>query len=315
MSLNQKEVESHTVRLTGLSGFAAQVQRRLAVLPGEKEIAELHKSLAVTSRRIEVSMSHGKVGSANLTISSRQQRGWIALLGDLDMLTSYCQAAAIGSRIIGQAVGRLPRWSMPVLVYFRPMRGLYQMKQSRGTTILSVPSPGLIYREAEFDLIAHHIIHRDAQSKNELVNRMAQEDFQAVAQQLEILGGVVDQAAGKHFDLNEIFDRVNARYFGGQIKRPKLHWSKILTHRKFGHYDWVHDSIMLSRSMDCASVPAYVVEFVMYHELLHKVLGLKWTGSRNYAHTGEFYQREKQFAEFEEAEKAIHQLANRHRFA
>ena len=301
--------ESKTFRLTGLGGFVQRMQRMLAMLPGEKELAELNHSLAATSRRIEISMDRSNLESANLTAASRQHRGWIALLADPDMLKSYRHAAEIGSQIIAQTLQQMPRWKIPVYVHFRPMRGLYQMKQDRAGTILSLPTPAIIYEESDFQQMARHILQRDPQSKRNLVKRMADEDFQMIAEQIEVLGGVVDLAAGKHFDLNQIFDRVNAGYFNSEIKRPKLYWSKTLTHRKFGHYDWVHDAIMLSRSMDSTAVPSYVVEYVMYHEMLHKVLGLKRTGSRNYAHTAEFYAREKQFAEYAQAEKGIHQLA------
>ena len=315
MESEEKEnaTESRTFRLTGLGNFVTRVQRRLAALPVEKELAELQHSLSVTARRIELSMGRSNLQSANLTATSRQHRGWITLLNDPEMLKAYCHAASVGSAIVSQALQQIPRWKTPVRVYFRPMRGLYQLKPDHGGTMLSIPTPGIIYRAADFQLIAQHILHRAAHCKQQLVQRMACEDFQVIAEQIEVLGGVVDLASGKHFDLNQIFDRVNDRYFQGQVKRPKLYWSKTLTHRKFGHYDWVHDAIMLSRTMDSLDVPVYVVDFVMYHEMLHKVLGLIWTGSRNYAHTAEFYAREKQFAEFDQAEKMLQQLALKHR--
>ena len=36
-----------------------------------------------------------------------------------------------------------------------------------------------------------------------------------------------------------------------------------------GHYDPSHNAIVISRILDAAAVPRLVVEYVMFHEMLH----------------------------------------------
>lgn len=67
--------------------------------------------------------------------------------------------------------------------------------------------------------------------------------------------------------------RVNAVYFRAHMPKPNLVWNRILTRRKFGHYQPSRDTMMLSVSMDDSKVPAFVVDFIMYQELLHKKHG------------------------------------------
>jgi hypothetical protein len=134
---------------------------------------------------------------------------------------------------------------------------------------------------------------------------------QTIAAELEALGGIVEQTRGAFHDLSESFDRVNACYFAGSMPRPRLTWSRSFTGRKFGHYEWIGDTIMLSRTMDSAGVPAFVVDFVMYHELLHKRHGLRWSNGRRYAHTPEFYADERKFERHADAEAELDKLARR----
>jgi predicted metal-dependent hydrolase len=69
-----------------------------------------------------------------------------------------------------------------------------------------------------------------------------------------------------------------------------------------GHYDFFRDLVMLSVTLDDPDVPDFVVDFVMYHELLHKVMGSKVVNGRRYAHTPAFREAERAFPRYEEAE-------------
>ena len=68
-----------------------------------------------------------------------------------------------------------------------------------------------------------------------------------------------------------------------------------------GHYNFMTDTVMLSLTLDDARVPAYVVDYVMYHELLHKQLGVNVVNGRRYAHTPEFRSAEQAFPHYEAA--------------
>jgi hypothetical protein len=111
-------------------------------------------------------------------------------------------------------------------------------------------------------------------------------------------------------DLTAAFDRMNVGYFGGRLSRPRLTWSDTFTGRKFGHYDPVHDSVMVSATLDQAKVPALTVDFVVYHELLHRELGIAWHNGQTRPHDQRFQEAERQFEQFNRAKQVLDRLAS-----
>ncbi|MFP4345123.1 MAG: hypothetical protein ACLFU8_10550 [Anaerolineales bacterium] len=128
------------------------------------------------------------------------------------------------------------------------------------------------------------------------------EDFLEVVTALEMTTAETeDVTQGRHFDLAEVFERVNAAYFDGRLDRPRLTWNRSFTHSKMGHYDFLRDTLLISVSLDDPKVPDYVIDFVVYHELLHKAFGVDVVGGRRYAHTPEFRKAEASFEHYDEA--------------
>jgi hypothetical protein len=112
-----------------------------------------------------------------------------------------------------------------------------------------------------------------------------------------------------HHDLAAAFDRVNAAYFKGGMSRPHLVWSRTFAARKFGHYDHAHDTVMVNMVLDGKTVPEFAVDFIVYHELLHKQLGILWQSNRMAAHTPEFRERERAFKQYDQAKAVLRKLA------
>jgi hypothetical protein len=122
---------------------------------------------------------------------------------------------------------------------------------------------------------------------------------------------VVTTSKGHAYDLDEIFAEVNQDYFGGAIPKPVLTWSARKTYRILGHHDATHDHVAISRSLDSPSVPRYVVEYVVFHEMLHIAHPTKHVNGRRYNHTAAFKRDEKKFADYAEAERWIEQNVRR----
>jgi predicted metal-dependent hydrolase len=116
---------------------------------------------------------------------------------------------------------------------------------------------------------------------------------------------------GEIYDLDEIFARLNKTYFRNSIKKPILSWSARKTYRILGHHDSTHQAIIISKSLDNAKVPAYVAEFVVFHEMLHIFHPTTLRDGRRYNHTPQFRRDEKKFARFTEAENWIEQNAGK----
>ncbi|CAN5167731.1 SprT-like domain-containing protein [soil metagenome] len=122
---------------------------------------------------------------------------------------------------------------------------------------------------------------------------------------------VVTTSKGIVFDLEEIFESLNLDYFSGAIPKPALTWSARKTFRILGHHDATHDHVAISRSLDSANVPRYVVEYIVFHEMLHIVHPTKHVNGRRYNHTATFKRDERKFAYYNEAERWIERNVRR----
>jgi hypothetical protein len=116
---------------------------------------------------------------------------------------------------------------------------------------------------------------------------------------------VVTNSKGEIYDLDEIFDSLNFWYFGGRLEKPVLTWSPRKSYHILGHHDSTHNTISISRSLDSVSVPRLVVDYVLFHEMLHIAHPAVNHNGRRYHHTPAFRRDERRFAHFSEAEKWI----------
>jgi hypothetical protein len=115
---------------------------------------------------------------------------------------------------------------------------------------------------------------------------------------------------GKVYDLEEIFAELNARYFAGRLERPQLSWSMRRTRRILGHHDHVHSTIIISRTLDSARIPRMVVEYVLYHEMLHVAHPPKTAAGRTVYHSRQFRTDERRFEKLDETLKFLDEIAS-----
>jgi hypothetical protein len=113
---------------------------------------------------------------------------------------------------------------------------------------------------------------------------------------------------GEHFDLEEIFERLNREHFDGLLGRPQLGWSRGVSRNMLGHFDPSHNAIVVSRIFDRPGVPALALEYVMYHEMLHLRHPVEHAGARRKVHTKEFREAEKKFPRWKEAKELLKHL-------
>jgi hypothetical protein len=114
---------------------------------------------------------------------------------------------------------------------------------------------------------------------------------------------------GRAYDLCEMFQELNVRYFHGLMARPELGWSLRFSRTTLGHYDPAHNVIVLSSMLDSPEAPELAVRFVMFHEMLHLRFPTQHRGSRRCVHTREFKEAERQFEDYEKARIQLKQFA------
>lgn len=113
---------------------------------------------------------------------------------------------------------------------------------------------------------------------------------------------------GRYYHLEEVFDSLNMRFFGGLLGRPELTWSEHHAKRALGHYDAAHNTIVVSRVFDRPSSPRYAIEYLLYHEMLHLKHPVRMRGLRRCVHSREFKAEEAQFPQLTEALAFIKRL-------
>lgn len=114
---------------------------------------------------------------------------------------------------------------------------------------------------------------------------------------------------GFYRDLDKSFERVNKEYFKGCMEKPVLTWSSRRAKRTLGRYDPERDVVSITRMLDSPTVPEELLDFIMYHELLHKKHGVKVKGSRRRIHTPEFRKDEKRFRNYQKMKKLMENVA------
>jgi hypothetical protein len=106
---------------------------------------------------------------------------------------------------------------------------------------------------------------------------------------------------GIFHNLEQIFEELNAKHFGGMMARPALGWSYVRSRTRLGHFDPAHNMIVVSRIFDDWRTPRLALEYVMFHEMLHLHYPVDHRGARRCVHTPDFKAHEKLFPRIEEA--------------
>ncbi len=113
---------------------------------------------------------------------------------------------------------------------------------------------------------------------------------------------------GHFYDLDEVFESVNRRFFHGLLGRPTLTWSAHAARRMLGHYDAAHNTIVVSRVFDRPDTPRCAIEYLLYHEMLHLKHPVRVKAGRRCVHSREFQAEERLFPELEEAKAYLKRI-------
>lgn len=108
-----------------------------------------------------------------------------------------------------------------------------------------------------------------------------------------------------HPILESSFRRVNDRFFDGMLDQPNLVVGQGVT--KLGHYELGTDTVNISTIL--LEHPA-LMDYVMYHELLHKKHQFSGKGGAHRYHTHAFRKDEQKFPDAPRLEKELSRLVS-----
>lgn len=118
----------------------------------------------------------------------------------------------------------------------------------------------------------------------------------------------ITSSKGRTYDLDEVFESLNGRFFFGLLGRPRLTWSGGHARQSLGHYDPAHNTIVISRIFDRPATPRFAIEYLLYHEMLHLKHPVKVRGNRRCIHSPEFQAEERLFPELDMAKEFLRTL-------
>lgn len=149
--------------------------------------------------------------------------------------------------------------------------------------------------------IAAFIARRDKLS-SKAIDRYIENHWHWVRHPLPTL-----QTKGKHFDLQKILTRLNQRYFKAKIT-SKITWGKETRRRAYeqlqlGSYSTSRNLITIHPYLDQKSVPSFVIEAVVFHELCHAKIPPVTRGERKQIHPPAFKELEATYPYLEWAKR------------
>ncbi len=102
--------------------------------------------------------------------------------------------------------------------------------------------------------------------------------------------------------LEASFQRVNEKFFENSLEKPNFSWGQK-AHRKLASYNFHNDAVTVSNIFSGCSEE--ILDYLMYHELLHKFHKFRHHNGRSSFHTPAFRQDESKFPGHKEIEKQI----------
>ncbi len=258
----------------------------------------------------QICARHGQT-PAGLEAPSRQVYCWLKFLSGGAALATHLDTLARAREVARELLPSAP--SRPLLLHLVNLSALWRRREYHNTVLLRMHI-GFQNGDQQLWRALLQCALGKATSEAEHAYRAFtdSEDFTDLLFELEAFATPpAPPTQGRAHDLEASFARVNAAYFGNRMARPTLVWNRTLTARKFAHYQPSRDTVMVSVTLDDPGVSDNLLDYVMYHELLHKQHGSPLVNGRRQAHTPAFRAAERLYAGFAEAERQLNALVRR----
>jgi len=274
-------------------------------------VLELHTIIHNGVSKIEQIAEKHHASPADLPNSSFRSYQWLKFLSQKKWLLTHLHAhrefSSMMKSIIKNRSMLAPYPKMRLSI--RHMNYLFFSRQQNGTLFVEI-NEGFIHAPEEIRKMILVATLGKKKNNNAIIrDYIRTEPYRSVMQALQQPCQPNRLSSrGTCYDLAEIFIVINELYFRNQIKQPRLVWSVRRSLRRMGTYEPDSDTITINRILDHRDVPAFVVEYILYHELLHKHLGIRESNGRRFAHTSYFRAEENKFKKKKQADQFIKDL-------
>jgi hypothetical protein len=153
--------------------------------------------------------------------------------------------------------------------------------------------------------LARYVVHNDRRAST-LLGDYIERHQHIIRQQKRRPRQMNLRTAGRHHDLQAIFDRLNALHFGGGLE-ARITWGPVTSRGKrrrsikMGSFAVEDRIIRIHPALDQDCVPDYFVAWIVFHEMLHGKHEVKRENGRRRFHSAEFLAEERLFPEYDRA--------------
>lgn len=301
-----------TARISGVVGAAERIARRLwrerdRFAREEWAREEIRETAASHAAAIEEIAKEQDSAPEALPARARRHYALLKWFAEPGTIERWVEAMVRAGEGLATAAGADPTLTMV------PMSAAFRWRKRGRRISLRVSTAYLAAGPEDWELLARSLTGgADAAAAKKGARRfLASPAAVAAVREIDAMAAPPDATAGRAHDLATSFSRVNLRMFGGKLGAPNLLWSKRITGRVFGRYRKDRDEVVISQSLDDPEVPPEIVDFVVYHELLHREMGTEERNGRRRVHSPEFRRREALFPAAAAADAFLERLARR----
>lgn len=149
--------------------------------------------------------------------------------------------------------------------------------------------------EAVVDLLLYKLLKQPIPDELESMVRNFYENHTIQKSQTNKNKKRIERSSIQNEKLRSILEYVNESYLRIDISDLEIFWGKSKSTTRLGHYDPTHKMIVINPILSLESVPNFVLEYIVFHELLHVYFPISRKKGRNVIHGKEFKIFEKNF--------------------
>lgn len=275
--------------------------------PSENEISDLHTQICSQSSLINQHCIERSGSPADLSTPSFRIYLWLEYLSHQAHLVLHLSALDEFLRILTKQNKKISVDPKNLLIKINYSGYLYRRQTAQNKTVLQINEVYIIApSEVKKSILSVVFFQRQSKQIHAIKAYSGTSGFTRMNE--SISGDPIANrisCRGEKYDLSILFNKLNKEYFSGQLSQPRLVWSSRRSIRRLGYYHPEINTIAVTQKLDDKKIPRLLVEYVLYHEMLHQHFGIKNHNGRRYAHTSAFRAAEKKFKHQKEAENLI----------
>jgi len=273
----------------------------------EHQISDLHVQILSLLSIINKHCTERLGSPADLSTHSFRIYLWLEYLSHQTHLAIHLSALGEFLRILSEQNKKISIVPEKLLIKINYSGYLYRRQIIQGKTILQINEAYITAPlEIKKSILSAAFSRHQSKHTSVIKTYSNNSNFRRINKQVSgaPIANLIS-CRGEKYNLAILFIKLNNEYFQDQLSQPRLVWSSRRSKRRLGYYHPEINTIAVTKKLDNKNTPRLLVEYVLYHEMLHQHFGIKNYNGRRYAHTSVFRTAEKQFKHQKEAENLI----------